>query len=51
MNKDGSHQYSKVIKIMNNAVRIAVSMYPNPVSDKLSVELTAEKPDNEGKGY
>ena len=46
VNKDGSHQYSKVIKIMNNAVRIAVSMYPNPVSDKLSVELTAEKPDN-----
>lgn len=44
VDKDGNYQYSKIIKIAYNPVLAAVSIHPNPVSDRLSVELAAAKP-------
>lgn len=46
VNKDGKYQYSKIIKIVYDPRFSAVSIHPNPATDKLTVELSGTKPGN-----
>ncbi len=39
VDKDGLFSYSKTIKIFYNRGKLNATLYPNPVSDKLTVQL------------
>lgn len=45
INKDGSYEYS-AIRTINNTGSFAVSIYPNPVGNILSLKIDAEKKEN-----
>jgi len=43
VDKDGKYQYSKIIKIVFDPALDAVSIHPNPATDRLTVELKKAK--------